>query len=302
MSRSAALLALAALTVAPWFTPASAEDVPLYDPIVGQRGAVTITAGQVRELERMADPELRRQMERDPAVLAQKVRERLLQLSLLQEAKARQWEDRPDVKFRAELARQNAVVESWIAAQVVPDPNFPTDEQIQAAYDANKSKIMTPRQYHLAQIFIAAPSNGAVQNDADALRRINELHAAITKQKGDFAALAKKSSEDKPTAGNGGDLGWLREDALIPPIRAAVAGLAEGGVSEPVRSPEGWHVVKLLGTKPSAPATLAEARDVLVRAMRQERTAQAQRAYIAGLLKDEPIKLNEIEIGKLITK
>jgi parvulin-like peptidyl-prolyl isomerase len=41
----------------------------------------------------------------------------------------------------------------------------------------------------------------------------------------------------------GGDLGWLREDQLIPAVRTAAAGLQEGAVSEPVRAPDGWHVL-----------------------------------------------------------
>ena len=272
------------------------------DPVVARRGDVTMTAGQVRQLTQMADPELRKQMEHDPAVLAQKVRERLLQLVILHEAQSHQWDQRPEVQFRADLARQNAIVDSYVASQVPNEPDFPTEDQVKAAYEANKSKLMVPRQYHLAQIFIAAPLSGGVQSDADGLHRINDLRQQIVKAHADFAALAKKSSDDKVSAGNGGDLGWVREDTVIPAIHTAVVGLAEGAVSDPVRSPEGWHLLKLIATRAAAPATLADAHDTLVRALRQERVAQSQRAYVGGLLKDDPIQVNEIEIGKLTGK
>lgn len=272
------------------------------DPVVGERGSVVVRASEVRQLLQLADPESRQKLERDPAVMAQKVRERVLQLVLLKEAQGRQWDQKPDVSLRAEIARQNAIVESFVASQVQTDPSFPTEEQVQAAYDANKSKLIVPRQYHLAQIFIAAPQSSGVQGDADGLRRANDLRQQIVKSKADFAALAKKSSEDRVSAERGGDLGWLREDQMLPPIRSSVSGLIEGGVTEPVRSQEGWHLLKLLATKPAAPATLAEAHDALVRALRQERAQANQRAYLTGLLKDEPIKVNEIEIGKLTTK
>jgi peptidylprolyl isomerase len=292
----------AALLLAPLARGTARADEAAADPVIAQRGSVVLKASDVRDMLANADPPVRAQMEHDPAVLAQKVRERLMQLVLLDEAKSRGWDQRPDVAYHAELARQGAIEESWITSQVAGDPNFPTDEQVQAAYDQNKSKLMVPRQFHLAQIFVAVPANASKQVDEDAQHKLAELRQQAVKAHGDFAALAKQSSDDKASAPNGGDMGWLREDTLIPPIRSSVAGLAEGAVSEPLRSPQGWHIVKLLGTRPAAPATLAEARETLVRAMRQERLVQGERSYLANLVQKEPIQLNEIELGKLTTK
>lgn len=287
----------ALLLLAPMARAADADD-----PVVAQRGTVTLRASDVRQILAMADPDIRRQMEHDPAVLAQKLRDRLLQLGILDEAKAKQWDQRPDVAWRAELAREAAIEESYVAAQVPPDPGFPSEEQIQAAYEANKSKLIAPRQYHVAQIFIASPQSASVQADADALRKANDLRQQLVKYHADFAALAKARSNDTASAANGGDLGWVREDGMIAPIRNALVGLPDGGVSEPVRSPQGWHLLKLLATRPAAPVSLAEARETLVRALRQEHAVQAQRAYLTNLLQQQPIQLNEIELSKLATK
>ena len=272
------------------------------DPVVAQRGSVVLKASDVRQIIAMADPDLRAQIEHDPAVLAQKLRDRLLQLGVLEEARAHQWDQRPDVQWRGELAREAVIEESYVAAQVPADPAFPSDDQLQAAYEANKSKLIAPRQYHVAQIFVAAPQSGTIQADADALHKAGDLRAQITKSHADFAALAKSRSDDTASAPNGGDLGWVREDGMVPAIRSALASLPDGGVTEPVRSPQGWHVLKLLGTRPPAPMPLAEARETLVRALRQERMVQAQRGYLSNLLQQTPIQLNEIELSKFATK
>jgi parvulin-like peptidyl-prolyl isomerase len=290
-----------ALAVAMLAAPA-ARAADADDPVIAQRGDVALKASDVRQIIAMADPDIRQQMQRDPAVLAQKLRDRLLQLSILAEATAHQWDQRPDVAWRAELAREGAVEESYVAAQVASDPAFPSEAQIQAAYEANKSKLIAPRQYHVAQIFIAAPQSGTVQADADALRRATDLRQQIVRSHADFAALAKTRSDDAASAPNGGDLGWVREDGMLPAIRGALAGLPDGSVSDPVRSPQGWHVIKLLGTRPAAPVSLADARETLMRALRQERMVQAQRAYLANLLQQQPVKLNEIELSKFATK
>jgi len=291
------LLATSLLLFAPAARAADADD-----PVVAQRGTVTLKASDVRELIAMADADTRRLIEHDPAALAQKLRDRLLQLSVLEDAKAHQWDQRPEVAYRAEMAREGAIEESYVAAQVPADPAFPNDQQIQAAYEANKAKLMVPRQFHVAQIFVAAPQNGSTTADADTLHKAADLRQQVVKGHADFAALAKSRSDEAASAANGGDLGWLREDGLIPAIRAALAGLSEGGVSDPVRGPQGWHVLKLLGTRPAGPSSLTDSRDALVRAMRQEHMLEAQRGYLTSLLQQVPIQVNEIELGKFATK
>ncbi len=277
--------------------PASTDDA-----VVAQRGDVKLTAGAVRDLIRYADPDQRHLLETNPSALLQAVRDRLLKMVLVQQAEAAGWDKREDVAFRIKLARDETLAGTWIASQVAGDPSFPTDEQIQAAYEANKAKLMLPRQYHVAQIFLAVPPGAAKQVEDDDQHRLTDLRQQLIKQHADFATLAKKYSDEKATAANGGDLGWVREDTLLPPIRAAVQGLADGAVADPVRSPNGWHLVKLIATKPPAQATLAEARDTLVKAMRQERLVEGQRNYLGNMLKQEPIQVNEIELNKLSAK
>lgn len=277
--------------------PARADDAPP-DPVVAQRGTVTLTASQVHEMLQMTDPETRAQLQHDPNLLMQRVRDRLLQLVLLDKASSDKWDQRPEIAYRAKLAAQSTIAESYLVAQVPSDPNFPTDKEIAAAYEANKSKLMLPRQYHLAQLLVAVPQGGTGDADAHAQKHAAELRKQIVDDHKDFNSVARQTSDDKTVGTNGGDLGWVREDSLVPPIRAALAALTPGGVSEPVRTPDGWHLLKLIAVKPAGQATLAEARDTLIRAMRQERLVQGQRRYVADLLQREPMQINQVELWK----
>ena len=282
--------------------PAAGRAQAAADPVVARRGDVTLTASQVREMIGYADPQLRQRLQTDPAALDALVRERLVQMSVLAEAHAHQWDARPDVAWRADRAREASVEQSYVASLSQPDPAFPSDAQIQAAYDANKAKLVLPRQYHLAQIYLAVPPDASPAVNAAAQKKLADLRAQATRGHADFAALARRQSDDHASAPSGGDLGWVREDQVLPVVRGAVAGLADGAISEPLRAADGWHLVRVLGARPAAPATLAEARETLVRALRQQQAQQNGQAYINGLLTKQPVQLNEIELSALLRK
>jgi peptidyl-prolyl cis-trans isomerase SurA len=66
------------------------------------------------------------------------------------------------------------------------------------------------------------------------------------KSGGDFAYFARVYSEDRATAGDGGDLGWVRRGMFVKEFEEAVFRLQEGQVSDVVRTPFGYHIIQLL--------------------------------------------------------
>lgn len=268
--------------------------------VVAQRGDVRLTAAQLRDLVANAEPGLKAQLESNPAMLADFARQRVLNASLLADAEAKGWDQRPEVAQRANDARDAVILQSYVASLVPQDPLYPTDADLQAAYDANKGRLTAPKRYHLAQIVVTVPANAPPEVEGAARQKAADLRAQALKPKADFAALARKASQEASTAPKGGDVGWLPENQLLPAVREAVTKTPENGVTEPVRAPDGWHVIRVLGVKPAGPMTLDEAKPQLVQALRQARRQQAVRAYVETLLRQEPIQLNEIELGKAI--
>jgi parvulin-like peptidyl-prolyl isomerase len=286
-----AACALAALLVG--------AQAPAPDAVIAQSGTLTVTAGDARRLLDNADPDLRQQAQHDAMVLPRLVRAQMLQALLLNEARAKQWDQRPDVIFRANQAHDGVIANSYLASQTTPPADYPSDADVQAAYEANKPRFMLPRQYQLAQIFIAVPAGAARTAEDDAQKRIRDIRQALAKPHADFAAIARRQSEDHASADKGGDLGWLREDGLVAPIRDAVASLPDNAVSDPIRATDGWHIIRMEGTRPAAPAPLADVRDQIVRALRQQRMAQNERALVDELLRRQPIQLDEIQLQRL---
>jgi peptidyl-prolyl cis-trans isomerase D len=73
----------------------------------------------------------------------------------------------------------------------------------------------------------------------------DSLAAAARTTESDFEAMARRHSDDPVSSANGGDIGFIREEALDPAIRAVVTGMSVGEISDPILTPFGWHVVKL---------------------------------------------------------
>src|ERR1700674_3204255 len=112
-----------------------------------------------------------------------------------------------------------------------------TDAQINDYIKANKLTLGQTAQVHAAHILVTTKAQ------ADAIE-------AQLKKGADFAALAAQYSQDKGSKTKGGDLGTFGPGQMVPAFQAAAFKLKPGQISDPVQTPFGWHVIKVIETKP----------------------------------------------------
>ncbi|MDP2247903.1 MAG: peptidylprolyl isomerase, partial [Nitrosomonadales bacterium] len=82
-----------------------------------------------------------------------------------------------------------------------------------------------------------------IVSDSDAQQRMTMIKERLDNG-GDFAELARQYSEDA-SANSGGDLGWVNPGDTVPQFEQAMNLLAAGEISEPVRTPFGWHIIQV---------------------------------------------------------
>jgi peptidylprolyl isomerase len=266
--------------------------------VVAQRGDVRLTNAELQDALSLLDPAARAQVTATPLSLANFARERVLNMAVLAEAKAKQWDTQPDIVRKLAEAHDAVITQTYLASLVPADPAYPSDAEVAAAYEANKARLVMPRQYHIAQIVLTVKPGATPEEDEAVHKKALALRAQAVRPGADFGELARKNSQEVQSAQKGGDVGWLQEPAMIPAVREAVAGMIESGISQPVHVPDGWHILKLLAMKPAGVISLQDARPQIVAALRQARAQQAERSYLDGMLKAEPIQLNEIELTK----
>jgi peptidyl-prolyl cis-trans isomerase SurA len=89
---------------------------------------------------------------------------------------------------------------------------------------------------------------GPQMTEVEAERFINNLSRQIKSGKS-FDILAKQYSVDAATAIKGGDMGWVVSNELVPQFAEVMEKLKIGQISEPVKSPFGWHIMQVLERK-----------------------------------------------------
>ena len=97
-------------------------------------------------------------------------------------------------------------------------------------------------QIHARHILIRT---NELVSEADARRRLLDLRERITTGGADFAELARLHSQDA-SAAKGGDLGWVLPGDTVPEFERAMVALKPGEISQPVRSPFGFHLIQML--------------------------------------------------------
>lgn len=119
------------------------------------------------------------------------------------------------------------------------------------------------RQYRMAQILIALPENASPPQIEETKRQAEAVLAQL-RQGADFRQTAMRVSTDQQ-ARQGGEIGWRSAEQLPTLFSEAAPRLKPGQVSEVIRSPSGFHIVKLLevrggGATPKTASTTASSR------------------------------------------
>ena len=104
-----------------------------------------------------------------------------------------------------------------------------------------KDETIEVQQSHVRHILIKTTE---LMSENEARARLLNLRERL-ENGADFAELARVSSEDG-SAAQGGDLGWIAPGDTVPEFERAMNALKIGQISEPVRSPFGWHLIQVL--------------------------------------------------------
>jgi parvulin-like peptidyl-prolyl isomerase len=193
-------------------------------------------------------------------------------------------------KYEKQLADQGLTdkqVRADIRAQIVSEKIFEnvtnavkvTDKELEDYYTKNKAQYGTPESREVRHIL--------VKTKAQADDLYNQLQDG-----GDFAALAKKFSQDPGSKENGGKLTISRGQTVAPFDQTAFL-LQVGTVSKPVKTEYGYHLIEPLGPVKEAKTTpLKEVKDSIRQQLLQTKKNEAMTKWVDDLKRDYKEKVD----------
>ena len=167
---------------------------------------------------------------------------------LAQAAEQRKLADAPDFAQRIAFARKKVLVQSLMENE---NKAATTDAAVQKFYDENLKPVPEVHARHIL-----------VESEDQAKDVVKKLKAGE-----DFAKLAKDVSKDPGS--EGGDLGYITKDQVVPEFGNAAFALDKGKISDPVKTQFGWHVIKVEDKRARKPPALDQVKDRIKAALAQ---------------------------------
>lgn len=166
-------------------------------------------------------------------------------------------------------------------AALTADATLP-EEELRQRYDAARLRFLTPEQRQASHILLEITAErDEAQTEALAQSLFNRALEGEA-----FPELARAFSDDVGSAADGGDLGFIQAGDMVTEFEDALFGLTQPGeISAPVRSPFGWHLIRLEQIREPEGMSFEEARDEILADFR-EREAEDLYIYLSERMVD----------------
>jgi len=243
------------------------------------------------DLEREITQELRRAPREMQLILATKegqkqLLDRLVRRELLlQEAERQKLGERPEVAEQVAALRRELMVRTLLQEEISAKIKV-EDKEVEGHFKTHPEEF-SGDQVRLRHIL--------VRTEEEARYVLDRL------KKEPFEELAKSLSKDSPTASKGGDLDYLRREQMFPDMGKAAFALRPGEVSGIVRTPFGFHILKLVDRKKGQPFAFEQVKEQLRRRLLEERQNQRFQEWMKGLESSAKITREDslLPVGKL---
>jgi foldase protein PrsA len=167
---------------------------------------------------------------------------------------------------------RDVIIQEKLFKEVTKDVKV-TDEDVEKYYRENKAQFTQPASREVRRILVKKSR-----------AKVDEVYARV-KAGGNFAALAKKYSEDEGTKIQGGKFAAVKGQN-VPEFDKVAFALKTGDVSTPVKTQLGWEIIKAVGpVKPEKVTQLEDVKDQIRQQLLQQKQSEAMRKWVEQLQK-----------------
>ncbi len=205
----------------------------------------------------------------------------------------------PELEFIQQRAQEKVITDAYIRQILLVNfpKNYPTDDDLKAYYDVNIAHFRTSERVGISQIFRELPSISNEKSRKSLIDRFDLLVRQIKQNDMSFSDAVRQFSTH-PSRYNGGDLGLVELNKLLPEIRKNIDLLTDGEVSQPIQTEHGIHIVKRLASAPAIQLEFPQVANKIRKILTQQALNETKSAIMRKLRETYPIKLDDQTIEK----
>ncbi|HEX7342722.1 MAG TPA: peptidylprolyl isomerase [bacterium] len=184
--------------------------------------------------------------------------------------------------YREENQKATARYVLFPSGDSVVDSTFATPQRLESYYNEHREEYrISAKRRIIYALFLEQPSR---QDSANILQHAEEL-LQRARQGEDFAELARENSDDR-SAENGGDLGFFERGRMVPEFDEAAFSTPVGGITGPVQSRFGYHIIKVTEKKTEDGVEKIRASHILLKIQPSSDTREQIRSSAEGFAEE----------------
>ena len=171
------------------------------------------------------------------------------------------------------------------------------EAQARENYVLERERYRVPEQIRFSDIAVTIKDRG----DDAALARAFAARARLVAGD-DFGAVAREYSDDPVAREKGGALPFVSQKELAPELAAGVFAKRVGEISQPIKGPTAYHVVRVDERRPSYLMPFEEVRGAMIQELRQQYIAKQREARLKSIYADPDLEVNQPAVDALVRR
>lgn len=241
-------------------------------------GSKSLTDADVKSLVGSIPEGQKQQINGDDSIKEKMVDNLVMEELFVQEAEKTGLSKDKDFTAALERAKRQLLAQRFVQKSIQPKI---TDGAVKTFFEKNKARY-SQDEVHALHVLL--------KTEAEAKEVYNKAKAGE-----DFEVLAKKYSKDPSAAQNMGDLGFFTRSRMVPQFADAAFAMKPGEISQPVKSPFGYHVIKVTEKRDGKPVKFDEVKDQV----KNDLQTQTFNDMVASLKKSTKVTVFEEKVKAL---
>ena len=257
--------------------------------ILAQRGKGIVTQKAFSARADRIPSSIRRETLRNGNRLRDVINSLLLRAQLAEDAREAGFDKQEMVKERMRLAAEAELGEAWLQHYVETQPAADYEALARENYQLNQDTMLSTSKIDVSHILISAEQ----RSDTEAKEIAETVWQQLSTAPASFDDLVLQYSDDPSASSNQGRFKGVKKGDMVKPFEDTAFALAEGEISQPVKTRFGYHIIRLDAHIPASKMEFDEIKEQLMQAERKRHEGRIQKDYLESLTTQEVMMTQE---------